>query len=118
MTEKFREALLRAWCKYRNMEYVEGYVKPLPSDNFEKGFIAGAAVSDKLNWFDARNLRPNHMQVCYCYDKFMGGGRVYVYDDISKYWCTANTTDHDPDGDNHVCDYADFRERGSGSCIR
>lgn len=38
-----REAMLRAWCKYRNMEYVEGHVNPLPSDNFEKGFIAGTS---------------------------------------------------------------------------
>lgn len=32
------ELMLRAWCEYRGMEYVEGHVRPLPSDNFEKGF--------------------------------------------------------------------------------
>lgn len=31
----------RAWCEYRDMEYVEGYVNPLPSDNFEKGYEYG-----------------------------------------------------------------------------
>lgn len=33
--------MLHAWCKYRNMEYVEGHVRPLPSDNFEQGFLSG-----------------------------------------------------------------------------
>lgn len=41
MKDKLKEAMLRAWCEYRGMEYVEGYVNPLPSDNFEKGFMAG-----------------------------------------------------------------------------
>lgn len=36
-----REAMLRAWCEYRHMEYIEGHVTPLLSDNFENGFIAG-----------------------------------------------------------------------------
>lgn len=37
---KIQEAMLRAWCKYRNIEYVEGHVRPLPSDNFEQGFLS------------------------------------------------------------------------------
>lgn len=101
MKDKLKKAMLRAWRKH--------HANSLPSENFEQGFMAGADASKDLNWFDARKVRPNHMQICYCYDKFMGGGRVYVYDDMSKYWCTQSTIEHDPNGDNHVCDYADFR---------
>jgi hypothetical protein len=39
----------------------------------------------------------------------MGGMYCYVYDDISKYWCTQTTEEHDADGSNHICDYADSR---------
>lgn len=46
--------MLRAWCKYRNMEYVEGHVTPLPSDNFEKGFIAGASSQ----WVSIKDSLP------------------------------------------------------------
>ncbi|MBD5224836.1 MAG: hypothetical protein HDS68_02570 [Bacteroidales bacterium] len=38
VAEKF---MLRAWCEYRNMEYVEGYVNPSPSENFAKGYQLG-----------------------------------------------------------------------------
>lgn len=58
---------------------------------------------------DAKALCPEPMQRCLCYDKLEGGWRCYVYDNISKYWCTQSTTEHDPDGDNHVSDYADYR---------
>lgn len=33
--------MLRAWCQYRNMEYVPDFVNPLPSENFESGFKQG-----------------------------------------------------------------------------
>ena len=42
--EKLNEALMRAWCEYRGMEYVGGYVNPLPSENFNAGFMRG------FNW--------------------------------------------------------------------
>ncbi len=48
MNDPIYEALLRAWCEYRGMEYVEGHVNPLPSDNFEKGFYAGLSASPEL----------------------------------------------------------------------
>ena len=35
-------SMLRAWCEYRNMEYVEGYVNPSPSENFIKGYQLGS----------------------------------------------------------------------------
>ena len=35
------KSMQRAWCEYRNMEYIEGYVNPLPSDNFAKGYELG-----------------------------------------------------------------------------
>ena len=58
---------------------------------------------------DAKKVRPNHLERCLCYDKFLKGYRCYVYDDISKYWCTQATTEHDTDGDNHIVDYADYQ---------
>lgn len=60
-----------------------------------------------LEFIDARVKRPKHLEHCLCYDTFEKGYRCYVYDDISKYWCTQTTLEHDPDGDNHVVDYAD-----------
>lgn len=60
-------------------------------------------------WTNAHDFRPKHLQRCICYDKYMKGVYCYVYDDISKYWCTQTTEEHDPDGDNHICDYADYR---------
>ena len=60
-------------------------------------------------WNNAHDFRPKHLQRCICYDKYMGGVYCYVYDDISKYWCTQTTEEHDSDGDNHICDYADYR---------
>lgn len=61
----------------------------------------------KIN--EAKTVRPNHLERCLCYDKFLKGYRCYVYDDISKYWCTQATTEHDPNGDNHIVDYADYQ---------
>lgn len=60
-------------------------------------------------WNSAQDFRPKHLQRCLCYDKYMKGVYCYVYDDISKYWCTQTTEEHDNDGDNHICDYADYR---------
>lgn len=37
--ETIEKAMHKSWCEYRNMEYVPGFVNPLPSDNFEKGFM-------------------------------------------------------------------------------
>lgn len=61
-----------------------------------------------LEFNDAREKKPNHLQRCLCYNRYMGGYFCYVYDDISKYWCTQTTVEHDPDGENHISDYADF----------
>jgi len=63
----------------------------------------------ELKFNDAKSVRPGHLERCLCYDKFLKGYRCYVYDDISKYWCTQATTEHDPDGENHIVDYADFQ---------
>ena len=60
-------------------------------------------------WNNAHDVRPKHLQRCICYDKYMGNVYCYVYDEYSKYWCTQMTEEHDPNGDNHVCDYADYR---------
>ena len=53
-----------------------------------------------LYFNDAKQMRPNHLERCLCWDKFEKGYRCYVYDDISKYWCTQSTTEHDPDAKN------------------
>lgn len=62
-----------------------------------------------LTFNRAREKRPKHLQRCLCWDKFELGYRCYVYDDISKYWCTQSTYEYDPDGDNHIVDYADYQ---------
>lgn len=69
----------------------------------------------ELKFNDAKLVRPGHLERCLCYDKFLRGYRCYVYDDISKYWCTQATTEHDPDGENHIVDYADFQVTGWAS---
>ena len=61
----------------------------------------------ELTFNNAREKRPEHLERCLCWDTFERGYRCYVYDDISKYWCTQTTTEHDDNGDNHVVDYAD-----------
>lgn len=58
---------------------------------------------------NAKQIRPKHLERCLCWDKFEKGFRCYVYDDISKYWCTQSTTEHDENGDNHIVDYADYQ---------
>lgn len=63
----------------------------------------------ELIFNDAKIRKPKHLERCLCYDKFLKGYRCYVYDDISKYWCTQATTEHDPDGENHIVDYADYQ---------
>lgn len=57
----------------------------------------------------AKDARPKHLQKCICWDKFMKEWRIYMYDNIDKYWCTCGYLEHDEDGDNHVSDYADYR---------
>ena len=63
----------------------------------------------KLTFNDAKTKRPSHLERCLCWDKFENGYRCYVYDGISKYWCTQATTEHDENGDNHIVDYADYQ---------
>lgn len=64
-----------------------------------------------VNWISVHKLRPQHLQRCLCWDTRACSPkhRIYVYDDISKDWCTQETFDHDPDGFNHVSDYGDWR---------
>lgn len=63
----------------------------------------------ELVFLNPKLYRPEHLERCLCWDSFEKGYRCYVYDDISKYWCTQATTEHDPNGVNHVSDYADGR---------
>ena len=71
-------------------------------------FPSKAEDTEGLQFNDARAKRPKHLQRCLCYNKYWHSVMCYVYDDISKYWCTQATDEHDPDGGNHVSDYADF----------
>lgn len=77
--------------------------------NKVKSEIVKDYIGEENVWNDARYFRPKHLQRYQCYDKYMGGVYCYVYDDISKYWCTQTTEEHDPDGDNHISDYSDYR---------
>lgn len=43
----------------------------------------------------AKERKPNHLQQCICYDRFFKEWRVYMYDDISKYWCGCYPAEHD-----------------------
>lgn len=74
-----------------------------------KSEIVKDYIGEENVWNNDCEFRPEHMKRCLCYDKYMGGVYCYVYDDISKYWCTQTTEEHDPDGDNHICDYGDYR---------
>lgn len=50
MTTPEERAMQRAWCEYRGDEYIEGHVNPLPSDNFEKGYLMGRADALSGQW--------------------------------------------------------------------
>ena len=80
-----------------------GYAKALVAE------LDGERDTIELQLNDATQQHPEHLERCLCWDTFENGYRCYVYDDISKYWCTQATTEHDPNGDNHVSDYADNR---------
>ena len=83
----------------------------------EASLVADALIAElekgkkgfELVFLNPKLQRPEHLERCLCWDSFEKGYRCYVYDDISKYWCTQATTEHDPNGDNHVSDYADNR---------
>lgn len=98
-------------------EYKVKYTQEVLSQQLEKQCEKMKAKSEVIKdytgeenvWNNACDFRPKHMQRCLCYDKYMGGVYCYIYDDISKYWCTQTTEEHDADGDNHICDYADYR---------
>ena len=98
-------------------EYKVKYTQEVLSQYLEKQCEKMKAKSEVIKdytgeenvWNNAHDFRPKHLQRCICYDKYMKGVYCYVYDDISKYWCTQTTEEHDPDGDNHICDYADYR---------
>ena len=52
------KAMQRAWCEYRNQEYVEGHVNPLPSDNFERGYRLGSRDALVNQWRDPKKELP------------------------------------------------------------
>jgi hypothetical protein len=97
--------------KYANGLKVESIIAWLEKQGKEK--YLSEPIKDYQGsfacWNNAHDFRPKHLQRCICYDKYMKGIYCYVYDDISKYCCTQTTEEHDPDGDNHISDYADYR---------
>ena len=52
------KTLQRAWCEYRNMDYVDGFVNPLPSDNFEKGYMLGSRDALAGQWRSVKDELP------------------------------------------------------------
>lgn len=52
------QSLQRAWCEYRNQEYVEGFVTPLPSENFERGYQYGHRDALAGQWRNADDYPP------------------------------------------------------------
>lgn len=52
------KAMQRAWCEYRGVEYVEGFVNPLPSDNFEKGYMLGRRDALAGQWRSVEDELP------------------------------------------------------------
>ena len=54
------KSMQRAWCEYRNMEYVDGYVNPLPSDNFEKGYMLGRRDALASQWRSVDDELPEN----------------------------------------------------------
>ena len=104
--------------KFANHKGVyDKYISWLEKQGEEKSQSDSKKLSEQIKdfegefgcWNSAQDFRPKHLQRCLCYDKYMKGVYCYVYDDISKYWCTQTTEEHDTDGDNHICDYADYR---------
>ena len=56
------KAMQRAWCEYRGVEYVEGFVNPLPSDNFEKGYMLGRRDALASQWRSVEDELPKPEQ--------------------------------------------------------
>lgn len=55
---KLTEAIQRAWCEYRHMEYVKGHVRPLPSENFERGYEYGRRDALAERWRSVEDELP------------------------------------------------------------
>lgn len=53
-----QEPMLRAWCEYRNQEYSEGNVCPLPSDNFKHGYLMGRRDAVASQWISVKDELP------------------------------------------------------------
>lgn len=52
------EKMQRAWCEYRGVEYVNGHVNPLPSENFEKGYEYGRRDALAEQWRSVEDELP------------------------------------------------------------
>ena len=51
-------SMQRAWCEYRHQEYIEGHVCPLPSDNFEHGYLMGRRDAVASQWVSVKDELP------------------------------------------------------------
>ena len=81
--EKLNEAMLRAWCEYRNQEYIEGNVRPLPSDNFEHGYMLGRRDALAGQWRSVEDELPDEGTEVLCLMKSNG---AIVSGFITKRW--------------------------------
>ena len=58
MKSNEEKAMQRAWCEYRGVEYVEGFVNPLPSENFAKGYEYGRRDALATQWRNVDDELP------------------------------------------------------------
>lgn len=58
MNPTLEKSMQRAWCEYKGVEYVEDYVNPLPSDNFDKGYNLGHRDAVASQWRDTKKELP------------------------------------------------------------
>ena len=95
--------------KLKNLKRSLAWLEKQGGTTKDESEIVKEYIGEENVWNNAHDFRPKHLKRCLCYDKYMGGVYCYVYDDIDKYWCTQATEEHDPDGDNHISDYSDYR---------
>ena len=66
-------------------------------------------VTKYLTFYKAPFAHPEHMDRCLCWDDTLKGWRCYVYDHISRCWCTQETTEHDPYGKKYIVGFMELR---------
>lgn len=84
-------AMQRAWCEYRGVEYVEGFVNLLPSDNFEKGYMLGRRDALASQWRRVEDETPEESE--YVIINGPNGIEAAVWNDHFQVWDDAEGDD-------------------------